>query len=374
MREYLLTGFVVAAVCYLLVPLVRRFSGWAGAYTPVRDRDVHTIPTPRLGGLAMFGGVAVGLLVASRLPTLQRVFDTSEVRGILLGGGLLVLIGAVDDRWGLDALTKLSGQILAAGLMVLQGVQLLYLPVPGFGALSLSPDVGVPLTVLFVLVTVNAVNFIDGLDGLAAGVGAIASLAFFVYSYELSVVHHFDRATAPTLVTVVLAGACLGFLPHNFNPARIFMGDSGSMLLGLMLAAATISLLGRIDPNSLHVGGNGATSQTLFPALLPLLLPMAVLAVPFVDLLLAVLRRTRTGQAPWAPDKQHLHHRLLLIGHSHARAVVIMYLWSALVAGGAVTVSFAHRRPVLVMAGYLAAAAVLLVASNIPRLRHPQSG
>src|SRR3954452_3279111 len=151
MREYLLTGFVVGAVCYLLVALTRRFAGWAGAYTPVRDRDVHTIPTPRLGGLAMFGGVCAGFVVASRLPTLQRVFETSEVRGILFGGGLLVLIGAVDDRWGLDALTKLAGQILAAGVMVLQGVQLLYLPVPGT-ALSLAPNIGVPLTVLFVVV------------------------------------------------------------------------------------------------------------------------------------------------------------------------------------------------------------------------------
>ncbi|HEU5035053.1 MAG TPA: MraY family glycosyltransferase [Mycobacteriales bacterium] len=367
MREYLLTAFVVAAITYLLTPLIRRGAEAIGAYTAVRDRDVHTIPTPRLGGLGMFAGICGGVLVASRLPTLQRVFDTSEVRGVLFGGIVLVLIGAADDKWGLDALTKLAGQILAAGVMVLEGVQLLYLPVPGAGALSLGPDLGVPLTVLFVVVTINAVNFIDGLDGLAAGVVAIASLAFFAYSYQLSVVQHFDRAAAPTLISAVLAGACLGFLPHNFNPARIFMGDSGSMLLGLMLASSGVTLAGRLDPNSITLPG-------LFPTLLPLLLPLAVLAVPFVDLLLAVARRTRTGQAPWAPDKLHLHHRLLRLGHSHARAVLIMYLWSALVAGGAVTVAFAHDRPLLVLAGYLAAAAVLLVASNIPRLRHVRSG
>jgi UDP-GlcNAc:undecaprenyl-phosphate/decaprenyl-phosphate GlcNAc-1-phosphate transferase len=165
----------------------------------------------------------------------------------------------------------------------------------------------------------------------------------------------------------VLAGTCIGFLPHNFNPARVFMGDSGSMLLGLMLSAASISLLGRLDPNAVTTAG-------LFPALMPLLIPFSVLAVPFVDLLLAVVRRTRTGQAPWAPDKLHLHHRLLLIGHSHARAVVIMYLWSALVAGGAVTVALAHGRPLVVLSSYLAAGAVLLVASNIPRLRHAPHG
>ena len=361
MREYLLTAFVVAAVTYLLTPLVRRFAEMVGAYTAVRDRDVHTIPTPRLGGVAMFAGISTGLLVASRLPTLQRVFDTSEVRGVLFGGLLLVAIGAADDRWGLDALTKLAGQILAAGVMVLQGVQLLYLPLPG-NTLSLAPNIGVPLTVLFVVVTINAVNFIDGLDGLAAGVVAIAAMAFFAYSYELSVVKHFDRASPPTLITIVLAGACLGFLPHNFNPARVFMGDSGSMLLGLMLSAATVSLMGRLDPNATATYG-------YFPALLPLLLPVAVLAVPFVDLLLAVVRRTRSGQAPWEPDKLHLHHRLLRLGHSHARAVLIMYLWSALIAGGAVTIAFAHNRPLLVLSGYLGAGAILLIASNLPRLR-----
>jgi UDP-GlcNAc:undecaprenyl-phosphate/decaprenyl-phosphate GlcNAc-1-phosphate transferase len=366
-REYVLTGAVAAAVCYLLTPFVRRFAEAIGAYTDVRDRDVHTIPTPRLGGLGMYAGIFAAIVVASRLPTLQRVFDTGETRGVLLGGFLLVLVGAADDRWGLDALSKLAGQILAAGVMVLQGVQLLYLPVPGTGALVLTPDIGVPLTIIFVVVTINAINFIDGLDGLAAGVVAIASLSFFAYSYQLSVVHHFDRAAAPTLITAVLAGTCIGFLPHNFNPARVFMGDSGSMLLGLMLSAASISLLGRLDPNAITPAG-------LFPALMPLLIPFSVLAVPFVDLLLAVVRRTRTGQAPWAPDKLHLHHRLLLIGHSHARAVVIMYLWSALVAGGAVTVALAHGRPLVVLSGYLAAAAVLLVASNIPRLRHAPHG
>jgi UDP-GlcNAc:undecaprenyl-phosphate GlcNAc-1-phosphate transferase len=366
-REYLLTALVVVAVTYLVTPYARRFAERIGAYTEVRDRDVHTIPTPRLGGLGMFVGIAAGLLVASRLPTLHRVFQTSEARGALTAGGLLVLIGAADDKWGLDALTKLAGQILAAGIMVLHGVQFLYLPVPRYGALSLGPDLGVPLTVLFVVVTINAVNFIDGLDGLAAGVVGIASLAFFAYSYELSVVHHFDRAGAPTLLTAALAGACIGFLPHNFNPARVFMGDSGSMLLGLFLAAATVSLTGRVDPNAVK-------AADFLPALLPLLMPIAVLAVPLIDLLLAVLRRTRTGQAPWHPDKLHLHHRLLQIGHTHARAVVIMYLWSALIAGGAVTVAFAHNRPVLVLSGFLGAAALLRVMSNIPRLRQAHRG
>ncbi|HVA62044.1 MAG TPA: MraY family glycosyltransferase [Mycobacteriales bacterium] len=358
MREYALTLVVVAGVTYVMTPLVRRLAVALGALARVRDRDVHTIPTPKLGGIAMYAGIAAGLLVASRLPTLQRVFISSATRGVLFGGALLVVLGALDDRYELDALTKLAGQILAAGIMVLQGVQLLFLPFPHF-ELSLSPDVGVPATVLLVVLTINAVNFLDGLDGLAAGIVCIASLAFFAYSYQLSVVHHFDRATAPTLLTAVCAGACVGFLPHNFNPARVFMGDSGSMLLGLMLAASTISLTGQLDANAVQ-------NSDVFPALLPLLVPLAVLAVPLVDLLLAVIRRTRSGRAPWAPDKAHLHHRLLEIGHTQTRAVLIMYFWSALLAGTAVAVSITHGTvPVLAVAGSLAV--LLVLVSSRPR-------
>lgn len=362
MREYLLTACLAAAVTYLLTPLARRLAERVGALTAVRDRDVHTVPTPRLGGLAIFGGFLAGLLVASRLPALEQVFRTSDALGVVFGGLVVVVIGMADDRWGLDALTKLAGQILAAGVMVLQGVQLLYLPIPRYGALSLGPDLGVPLTVLFVVVTINAVNFIDGLDGLAAGVVAIAAMAFFAYSYQLSVTYHFQRANPPTLLMAVLAGACIGFLPHNFNPARIFMGDTGSMLLGLILSAATISLIGQQDPNAISTLG-------LFPTLLPLLLPLGVLAVPLVDLLLAVIRRTRGGRAPWTPDKRHLHHRLLMLGHSHARTVLLMYLWTGLIAGTAVSTAFTHHRPLLVLAVFAGGAAVLLVASSIPLLR-----
>jgi UDP-GlcNAc:undecaprenyl-phosphate GlcNAc-1-phosphate transferase len=320
------------------------------------------MPTPRLGGLAMYLGVAAGFLVASRLPTLSEVFERSETRGVLLGGLVLVLLGFVDDKWGLDALTKLAGQVLAAGIMVLQGVQLLFIPLPGLGTLSLSPAIGVPLTVLVVVVTVNAVNFVDGLDGLAAGVVGIAALAFFVYSYTLAVVHGLERASPPTLITAVLTGACVGFLPHNLHPARVFMGDTGAMFLGLMLAAAAVTLTGSLDQNALR-------GPDLFPALLlPLLLPFAVLAVPFIDLVLAVLRRTRKGMSPFAPDKAHLHHRLLQIGHSHGRAVLIMYAWSALLSGTAVSVAVT-RGPVVVLAVAAGLAVVLFIASTVPAAR-----
>ena len=364
MREYLLVFCVAAGVTYLLTPVARRFAQRIGAMATPRDRDVHAIPTPRLGGLAMYGGVAAGFLVASRLPALQRVFRYSDVLAVLISGGLICLLGLVDDRWGLDALTKLAGQLVSAGVMVLLGLQLLTLTLPGVGAVSLGPE-SVILTVFLALLTITAINFIDGLDGLAAGVGAIAALAFFAFSYSLSsgkVTGGLaqERISAPTLIAIVLAGACLGFLPHNFNPARVFMGDSGSMLIGLMLAGAATSLTGQFNYSNLP-------ASTTFPVLLPLLLPFTVLAVPFVDLLLAVVRRTRAGRSPFAPDKAHLHHRLLEIGHSHSRAVLIMYFWTALVAFGGVAVSISGGPlPVLAVTGLLAA--VALVLSNVGRL------
>jgi UDP-GlcNAc:undecaprenyl-phosphate GlcNAc-1-phosphate transferase len=334
LREYLLTLLVAAAVTYLVTPVVRRGALRWGAMAEVRDRDVHAVPTPRLGGVAMFVGFAAAMLLASQLPFLRLVSeDSDDPLALLSGAALICLLGVADDRWSLDALTKLAGQVLAAGVMVVQGLQLLWLPIPGpTGTYVLSQSEGIALTILVVVVTVNAVNFVDGLDGLAAGIVAIAAGTFFVYSYALSRLEGVDRAATPTLVTAILVGMCAGFLPHNFYSARIFMGDSGSMLIGLLLAAGTISLTGRIEPGAV-------TSIGLVPALLPLLLPVLVLLVPFTDMLLAVVRRTRAGRSPFAPDKQHLHHRLLEIGHSHRRAVILMYAWSALIAAGTFTLA-----------------------------------
>jgi len=363
-REYLLVLCVAAGVTYLLTPVARRFAVRIGALAEPRDRDVHAIPTPRLGGLAMYAGVCAAFFVAHALPSLSGVFKYSDVKSIVVAGGVIVLIGFVDDRWGLDALTKLAGQTVAAGVMVLLGLQLLTITLPGTGAIALGPE-SVPLTVGLALLTVNAVNFIDGLDGLAAGVGAIAALALFAFSYSLSsgqVTSGLaqERISSPTLIAVVLAGACLGFLPHNFNPARVFMGDSGAMLIGLMLAASVTSLTGQFDYSNLP-------AKAAFPVLLPLLLPLAVLAVPIVDLLLAVVRRTRAGRSPFSPDKAHLHHRLLEIGHSHTRAVLIMYFWTALLAFSGVAVTLTGAFQVLGVAATLALLALLALA--LPRLR-----
>jgi len=360
-REYLLTLVTAAAVTYLLTNFVRRTAMRWGAFTEVRDRDVHAIPTPRLGGLAMLAGLVAAFVVASQLPLLGGVSGQSR-NAVLSGSVLIAALGAADDKWDLDALTKLAGQVLAAGVMVLQGLQIIWLPVPGLVTLSLDPTSGTVLTILIVVATINAVNMVDGLDGLAAGMVGIGALAFFGYSYRLWVVNGLERAAVPTLVTAVLAGLCIGFLPHNLHPARVFMGDSGAMLIGLLLAASTVSLTGQLDPGA--VG-----TLALAPALLPLLLPVAVLAVPFVDLLLAVVRRTRARRSPFAADKEHLHHRLLQLGHSHRRAVLVMYFWSATIAFGTLAISVFHGSgPVLVLTGALVVTGLLLLWG--PRLHH----
>jgi UDP-GlcNAc:undecaprenyl-phosphate GlcNAc-1-phosphate transferase len=365
MREYAVVLLVAALVTFLATPVVRVAAVRFRVMAAVRDRDVHVIPTPRGGGVAMYLGVAAGVLVASQLPSLQRSFEFStQTIAVLVAGGLICLLGVLDDRFGLDALTKLTGQIAAAGVMVLLGVQLafLFLPVADIGTLSLGSDVGVPATILLTVLTVNALNFIDGLDGLAAGVSAIAALAFFAYSYHLGLVGYDDVASAPALITAVLAGACLGFLPHNFSPARIFMGDSGSMLVGLMLSAAAVSATGQTDSQTL------GSAASLLPLTLPLLVPIAVLFIPFIDLVMAVIRRTRRGQSPFSPDKMHLHHRLLSIGHSHRRAVLIMYFWAALLSFGAVALSITGGTvEVLVIIGALLVVGVVVVLS--PRAR-----
>lgn len=332
MREYLLCLFAAAAVTYLLTPPVRALALRWRIMAPVRDRDVHDQPTPRLGGLAMVGGLLVGLLLASKLPRMRSVFEEGDAAIALLSGvAVIVVLGIIDDKWGLDAPTKLAGQVLAAGVMAFQGIAIIWLPIGG--TLVLDPITSVLFTVIIVLVCINAINMVDGLDGLAAGIVAIAAGAFFAYSYLLSVEMGFERLTLTALVSALLVGMCLGFLPQNFYRARIFMGDTGSMMLGLLLAAGVITLTGQVDPAALSGGA-------LLPTLLPVLLPVAVFAVPLVDLLLAVVRRTRAGRNPFAPDKQHLHHRLLEMGHSHRRAVLVMYAWVALIAFTAVAVAF----------------------------------
>jgi UDP-GlcNAc:undecaprenyl-phosphate/decaprenyl-phosphate GlcNAc-1-phosphate transferase len=366
MHEYVLTLLAAAAVTYLLTPLVRRFAIAVGALHAARDRDVHRVPTPLLGGFAMYGGLAAGLFVASHLgPPLASAFaETNMSKGLLLAGGLVVVMGFVDDRWGMGALSKLAGQVAAGVILVWSGAEVTWLPWPYGGTLGLTSDQQVAVTILVVVATINAINFIDGLDGLAAGIVGIGAAAFFIYYYTLTKRLGLADQTGPALASAVLVGMCLGFLPHNFNPARIFMGDTGSMLLGLLLAYAPIASLASLDP------GIVAASHPVnrFGAILPLLLPAAVLLIPYADLLMAVVRRMRAGMPVFSADKKHLQHRLLAIGHSHRASVLVMYLWSVLFAGSVVWLSILRSSLYLLVIVTLAAMLVLLLVS-MPRLR-----
>lgn len=368
LREYLLVGLTTAVVTFLLTGLVRMLAIRTRAVAMPRERDVHRAPIPRLGGVAMYGGILAGVLLSHQLPVLRRSFEFSgDVVGILAAGGIIMVIGALDDRFELDSLTKFAGQVTAAGVLVLYGVQWFIFWVPWNGGsgsvgsvLVLGQDQAVFVTVALAVVLVNAMNFVDGLDGLAAGIGLIAAVA--IGAFTLQLLYRSGGSVSvypPTLIAALIAGACLGFLPHNFQPARIFMGDSGAMLIGVMLAAASTSASGRIDPRSY-----GATD--LVALFSPLLVVAAVLFVPLLDLLLAVVRRTRAGRSPFAADKMHLHHRLLEIGHSHRRAVLLIYIWAALLAFGAVALTLFDVYVVVwsIALGLL----VAVVGSMIPRL------
>jgi UDP-GlcNAc:undecaprenyl-phosphate GlcNAc-1-phosphate transferase len=366
-REYLLVALTSAALTFLFTGMVRRLAIRIGAVAYPRKRDVHTVPIPRLGGLAMYLGVCGGMLLAHQLPVLRRAFDyTFDPLAVLIGGGVIMMIGMLDDRFELDSLTKLAGQTTSAGILVLFGLQWFVFWVPwgaddGKGSLLvLDQNQGSLLVVLLVVTMVNAMNFIDGLDGLAAGIGLISATATLAFSLNLLKVSGGDvQNYAPALIAATLAGACLGFLPHNFQPAKIFMGDSGSMLIGLMLAGSSTSASGRVNPQN-------SVSNTL-ALLSPLLVVAAVLFVPLVDLLLAVFRRTRKGLSPFHADKMHLHHRLLEIGHSQRRAVLLIYLWAAVLAFG--TVALTLFDAFVVAWGIGIGLLFALLVSVIPRLR-----
>jgi UDP-GlcNAc:undecaprenyl-phosphate/decaprenyl-phosphate GlcNAc-1-phosphate transferase len=363
-REYLLVLLIAAAVTFLASGLCRRVALRTGALAKVRDRDVHTVEMPYFGGVAMLLGVAAALVLAWQLPFLGRLsLVHQDSRAVLVAAAVICLVGVLDDLFDLSPLAKFAGQVLAAGIAVAMGVKMLWIPLPG-QTVSLDGTASVAITVFFIVLCSNAVNFVDGLDGLATGVVGIGAGAFFAYSYVLTVTQDLTRATTSSLVTVAIAGACLGFLPHNFFPARMFMGDSGAMLLGLLLATSTISLTGQIDTSQLQDG-----TGRLLPTILPLVLPLAILALPFLDLVLAFIRRTYAGKWWFVADKQHLHHRLLERGHSQRRAVLLMYAWSALVSFGVIALGLVRStnwQPAAVL-GLLVIFAVLLLLVTLGR-------
>jgi len=360
MRSYLGVFLATAGVTCVATPLVRLGAVRVKAIDYPSERKVHARPTPTLGGLAMLLGILVGFGVARLTPALAPAFRfSSELQGALLAALVACALGVVDDMRNLSAPAKVAGQVLAASLLILNGVELLFfwLPLPRQGVLSLGPDLAVPLTILWVLILVNAVNLIDGLDGLAAGIVFIAAAAFFVYAYRVPPVTGSATLQAAPILCAVVAGACIGFLPWNFPPARIIMGDTGSMLLGMLLAAATISAIGR----TLQPTGHDVAAFSI-----PVLIPVLVLAVPLLDVVLAIVRRLAHHRPVFAPDKDHIHHQLLQVGHSQRQTVLLMYLWSAVLAGSALGLTYVSSRGVATATVLFA---LLVVAGTlVPRL------
>jgi len=323
---YLVAGFVSFAITFFVTPRVRWLVTRVGIIDYPSDRKVHERPTPTLGGAALFVGVVGAGSIAYLMSDFREVFTrSSEGIGIAAGALVVFALGAVDDVRNLPAPVKLAGQVFASGILFLAGVKMQFVLLPSM-IISLGDDVSVLVTVLWLVTMMNAVNLIDGLDGLAAGIVAIAGASFFVYTYEVSEHNLLGEAPSAPLAAILIVGAALGFLRYNFHPASIFMGDSGAMLLGLLLGATTVIGVGKwpLQP--------GSTSDVLI-AYFPLLIPLMVLALPILDTAFAIVRRARARRSLWQADKQHIHHRLMDLGHGHRQAVIVMYVWSALAAG-----------------------------------------
>ncbi len=322
----LFTAFVTLALTWGVWQLSLRFKLYPG----IRERDVHKTPTPRLGGVAMFLGVLAAFGVSAANPFFDIVWaNPTPVLAILGATFIIVVVGVVDDLWDLDWMIKLGMQFLAAGIVALFGVQIFSLPIGGLTVGSSWASIS--LTIFAIVLVMNAVNFIDGLDGLVAGVCLIANGVFFVYSYllvrETGSTTFFNLAS---LMAAVLIGVCLGFLPMNWHPAKLFMGDAGALMLGLLMATSAIAVTGQLDPAILDPDVFGRSQ--LLGAFIPILLPVAVVLLPLLDFGMAVLRRMAAGKSPFSPDRKHLHHRMLDLGHSSRDAVLIFYAWTAIVA------------------------------------------
>ena len=347
MTAYIWVFLACAVTTFAVTPLVRRLAIRFGAVDQPSDRKVHPKATPTMGGIAMYVGFVVGLGLSQLLPFFSRMnHGSAEPLAALVTCTAMVGLGAIDDKRGVSALAKLTAQVLIGGGLVLLGVQVLYFWFgPGAGIVSVSSDLAVPLTILWLALVVNAVNLVDGLDGLAAGMVAIAAAAFFIYMVRTESL--FGDASAAALLSAITVGICVGFLPWNFYPARIFMGDSGSMLLGAR------------NPFPPSGGDLAAVVGTV-------MVPLLVLAIPFLDVVLAVIRRTWRGKGIGTADKEHIHHRLLEIGHGQRSAVLLMYLWSALISASALAIGLIDGR--LAVGAIITSAIVLFAVTALPRL------
>lgn len=360
LSAYLIVGATAAGVTFALIPLVIRISPWLGAVVAPDERRVHTRPTPTAGGVAMMIGVVAASIVAFMHPEFDEVMAArTEMLGVVLAAGVIWSVGFVDDVRQISPPAKVAGMVLAGSIMSLTGVSILVFRVPFFDVLLLSTDWSFFVTVLWVVMMANVVNLIDGLDGLAAGIVAIASSTFLLYALQLGDEGVLDPANPGALWAAIALGVCVGFLPHNVHPARIFMGDGGALLLGLLMAASTMSVGGRTSE---------AFSGQAFFFFAPIFIPLVILGVPIFDTVFAILRRTVRGRAAFGADKEHLHHRLMNLGHGHRRAVLILWAWTALLSALVLYPTYTGEGDAVVPIG-IAALALALYSVLRPRFR-----
>lgn len=362
LRELGLVLLVAAAITYLCTGAVRSLLVRTGRVAEIRQRDAHSQPTPQLGGVAMFTGFIAAIFLAQQLPALTRGFMpvTPEMTAVLWSAAAIVSVGVIDDLYELSAMVKLVGQVVAAGIMSLLGLSwtLFFIPAGDGTTIVLDQVQSTLFTVFITVLLINAINFVDGLDGLAAGLGMIAGAAILIFS--LTVLHDQGGAVSaypPAIIAAALVGICAGILPHNFEPSRIFMGDTGAMLIGLLLAAASTSASGKINM-SLYGGVDMVALMS------PFIVVAAAVFVPVLDLVWAVVRRVSHGKSPFAADKLHIHHRLLSLGHTHRRTVLVLYMWVSAVAFGAV--SFSIVPPAAAVTFTIVALVLAFVATLIP--------
>ncbi|WP_140557389.1 MraY family glycosyltransferase [Bifidobacterium sp. UTCIF-39] len=358
MRIYFFIAAIAGGATFLLTPLVRHLAIEFGAVGEVRARDVHKVPTPRMGGVAMMLGFLVSMCFASQLSLTEGLFhDNLQPVVIAVGAVLICLLGVCDDRWDLDWMLKLSGQLIISVFVAWGGLKVVSLP---FGSLvATSPSISMAVTAILIVTSINAVNFVDGLDGLASGIVAIGGIAFAIYSYIIAR-NSPSYASMATMIDVALVGICVGFILHNWHPAKLFMGDSGSMLLGYLVTCASIVMTGRLDPTTIH-------ASIYLPVFMPILLPILVLFLPVLDMILAIVRRVSKGQSPMHPDRMHLHHRMLRIGHTVQGAVLILWGWAALISFGSIMILFFKAQ--YVATGFAIATILLTVATLYPYAR-----
>jgi UDP-GlcNAc:undecaprenyl-phosphate GlcNAc-1-phosphate transferase len=370
MGSYLVVLVAAFLTTLLGAPLMRRLSLRSGAVVQPGERRVHETPLPTLGGAALLAGFLVGMLAAWRLPYFRPVFEASSAPlGVVIAGLVIFAVGQLDDLRkvglaggdgdGVSAPAKMAGMVLAGSILSLAGVSTIFLRVPFAGIFSLSPDLSAFITVLWVVGMANALNFIDGLDGLCAGIVAIASGTFFLYGHRLQDVGILHPGNIGPLLAIIALGICLGFLPHNFHPARIIMGDAGALLLGLIMAASTMAVGGSTDAQF--------SGQTFF-FFAPLVIPLFILGVPILDTAFAIVRRASRRMGVAEADKEHLHHRLMRLGHGQRRSVLILWAWTAILSAFVLYPTYTGRGDAIVPLGVAGLGLVLYTVFH-PGLR-----